>query len=126
MYTNLHSLFLYNISIYILKNQQQTGTYLSSNKGYSQSRHYNLSGSNTKGLVQGDSGHPGQDFAIHQMDHMKRALGQDGTKVFDEHAFGEKDIIPDGQRNEFEITNKGKKYISKKKIGIMESMYLRI
>ena len=47
---------------------------------------------------------------------MKRALGQDGTKVFDEHAFGEKDIIPDGQRNEFEITNKGKKYISKKKM----------
>ena len=45
---------------------------------------------------------------------MKRALGQDGTKVFDEHAFGEKDIIPDGQRNEFEITNKGKKIYQKK------------
>ena len=44
---------------------------------------------------------------------MKRALGQDGTKVFDEHAFGEKDIIPDGQRNEFEITNKGKKTYQK-------------
>ena len=52
---------------------------------------------------------------------MKRALGQDGTKVFDEHAFGEKDIIPDGQRNEFEITNKGKKIYQ-----IMESVHLRI
>lgn len=54
-----------------------------------------------KGLVEGGNSvvQPTKDFALHQMDHMKAALGEGGE--WKEGSFGFKDIIPDGQTNEF-------------------------
>ena len=60
-----------------------------------------LSTVGAKGLVEGGNSvvQPTKDFALHQMDHMKAALGEGGE--WKEGSFGFKDIIPDGQTNEF-------------------------
>ena len=60
-----------------------------------------LSTIGAKGLVEGGNSvvQPTKDFALHQMDHMKAALGEGGE--WKEGSFGFKDIIPDGQTNEF-------------------------
>jgi len=63
--------------------------------------YFYLSTVGAKGLVEGGNSvvQPTKDFALHQMDHMKAALGEGGE--WKEGSFGFKDIIPDGQTNEF-------------------------
>jgi len=80
------------------------GSFLN-NKAYSHSRHFNLGGQGVKGSMGEEVDHTNgnKNFKMHQMDHMKKALESGGLG---EHSFGMKDVIPDGQTNQF-VTKAG-------------------